>query len=670
MNMKRTITHIFAAAAVVLSFASCWNEEIDDIAKGKDLKLRHEISDLKAVPGDTEVQLSWTMEEGWNPTQYVITYTNPDQSAGKIETKDLSCLVTDLTNGHNYTFNVQAQYDDVLSGIQSVNAKPVTSRIAVKDLAALGMDQAVALSWTKPSTSVQSYKLTYYMEDTPSDVKTVTIDKDAESYLLEGLQNDKNYIFFLVGVYAKGESDQASAKAMPMSAVAFFTDRESAIVNQPVRFTFNTEAYPTAQKVFWEFPGGIQKEGTEVEYGFGSEGEQPVVLHAFIGGVEKTWKLSIAVRQWGLHVNEFPQNGTNYSGFKGSCPVFSPDGKTVYNITFNKKTTLLAYDTATGERKWTFENPDGLNQGSYNMLTVNPVTGDIYYGTQTAGSFVAVTADGQLKWAYKGLGSMQSAAPAVNKAGTLVFAVDATGKTVALDAATGAEKWTLALGAKGGGILVNGNEVLIGVQNKTLTFVNAQSGEIIAQLTGGANITDISGFGISKDQKTAYFGNTGGGVSAVDLVNHTLIVDNKPIGTNNMYEPVVGPDGKVFYGSKDGFMYLLTPGLELISAIDSGNGNNAFNYSHPVVDTDGNFYITAGGQKNQNFIIGPDGSIKDKWQYEEADKQMGGNNYLDGVFYSAFIGASGANGYFIGKYVGGTRYNGHGFDICGSCCIK
>ena len=35
MNMKRTITHIFAAAAVVLSFASCWNEEIDDIAKDK-----------------------------------------------------------------------------------------------------------------------------------------------------------------------------------------------------------------------------------------------------------------------------------------------------------------------------------------------------------------------------------------------------------------------------------------------------------------------------------------------------------------------------------------------------------------------------------------------------------------------------------------------------------
>ena len=110
--------------------------------------------------------------------------------------------------------------------------------------------------------------------------------------------------------------------------------------------------------------------------------------------------------------------------------------------------------------------------------------------------------------------------------------------------------------------------------------------------------------------------------------------------------------------------------MTLITSIDSGNGSNAFNYSHPVVDTDGNYYITAGGQKNQNFKVGPTGNLLDKWQYEEGDKQMGGNNYLDGIFYSAFIGATGANGYFIGDYVGGTRYDGHGFDICGSCCVK
>ena len=669
--MKRTIIHILAAAAVVLVAASCWREEIKDLALGSDLQLRHQVTDLKAVAGDGEVELSWGVPEGWNPTKFIIVYTNPDQTSNRIETTQTSLLVGDLQNGHDYLFSVQALYgEDILSGVKSVEAKPLTSRIAVAALNAAPMDGGVVLSWTKPSTAVQSYKVSYYMEDTPADVRTVTVEGDKESVVVDGLENDKNYFFTIVGVYPKGDSDPTTVKSMPRSALAFFLSREKACVNQPVRFQFHTEAYPTATNVFWEFPGGERKDGADVENAFGSSGEKQVILHATIAGVEKTWKIGVTIREWGLHVNEFPQNGTNYAGFKGSCPVFSPDGKTIYNITFNKKTVLLAYDTESGEKKWDYEYADGMNQGSYNMCTVNPVNGDIYYGTQTGGSFVCVTAEGTFKWVYKGLGSMQSAAPAVNKAGTMVFAIDAAGKTVGLDAATGAERWAFELGGKGGGILVYGDEVVVGAQSKTLAFLNAETGAEIAKLTTGANITDISGFGIAKDRKTAYFGNTGGGVSMVDLESRTLVVDNKAIGTNNMYEPVVAPNGNVFYGSKDGFMYLLDKDLNLIAAIDSGNGGNAFNYSHPVVDTDGNFYITAGGQKNQNFIIGPDGTLKDKWQYEEGDKQMGGNNYLDGIFYSAFIGATGANGYFIGKYVGGTRYDGHGFDICGSCCVK
>ena len=66
----------------------------------------------------------------------------------------------------------------------------------------------------------------------------------------------------------------------------------------------------------------------------------------------------------------------------------------------------------------------------------------------------------------------------------------------------------------------------------------------------------------------------------------------------------------------------------------------------------------------------------DSWTYESGDnnqKQMGGNNYLDGVIYSALIGGSSKNGIFVGKYVGGERassWSTHGGDICGSCCVK
>ena len=99
--------------------------------------------------------------------------------------------------------------------------------------------------------------------------------------------------------------------------------------------------------------------------------------------------------------------------------------------------------------------------------------------------------------------------------------------------------------------------------------------------------------------------------------------------------------------------------------------NNAFNYSHPCSDTEGNFYISAGQVVNQNFIFCPDGSVKSQWSYETEDKSMGGNNFLDGVLYSAFVGTADTDGgVFVGKYVGGIRYTAHGIDICGSCAIN
>ena len=98
---------------------------------------------------------------------------------------------------------------------------------------------------------------------------------------------------------------------------------------------------------------------------------------------------------------------------------------------------------------------------------------------------------------------------------------------------------------------------------------------------------------------------------------------------------------------------------------------NAFNYARACSDTEGNFYITSGQVQNTVWILGPDLSVKDQFELgTKNDKQMGGNNYLDGILYSAFIGAKNDNGKFIGKYVGGERYAAYGIDICGSCCLK
>lgn len=665
--MKKLLFIILTAAGLSLSVTSCWKENLPEAGAA-----RHQVTDLKAVPGDEEAQLSWSMPEGWNPTEYLITYTDGDKIS--LRTSEKSYSVTGLTNGETYTFEVQAVYGDLISGAVSAAAKPTTSRFAVADLVAEGSANMVILTWTKPSTSVSSYTLTYSSEK--SEAQKVTIEADKESYTVDDLENDVIYTFSLVANYAKGPSEPAVAKAMPALAVPYFLDRTTAAVNQPVKFTFNTEGYPSATNIRWTFPDGKILTGTEVSYGIPSSGTQQVTLTVHLGDKDKSWNIELQIRDYVVNYIDWECVGANYNGFKGSCPVFSPDGKTVYNITFNKTTCLYAFNVETGELAWAYK-PSTV-AGSYNMLTVNPVTGDIYFGTQSAGQFYCVNAKGDLKWKFDGAGSMKSAAPAVNKDGSVVYVGDAAGNIFALDAASGAKKWQAALGSATAGLLVNGNELVAGATNGSVTFYNTADGTVISSLKFPC-MTDITGFAVGNDKRTVYLP-AKTAMCSFNLETRAILVESLSVADNNLYEPVVAPNGNVYVAGKDNCVYCLDKDLTRVvwkyqHTDAAGKVVNAFNYSHPCVDTENHLYITSGQAGNVSYIFNADGTIKESWTYGSSNqqKQMGGNNYLNGVLYSAFVGNTGDNGAFYGKYVGGERANTwstHGGDICGSCCLK
>lgn len=665
--MKKLLFIILTAAGLSLSVTSCWKENLPEAGAA-----RHQVTDLKAVPGDEEAQLSWSMPEGWNPTEYLITYTDGDKIS--LRTSEKSYSITGLTNGETYTFEVQAVYGDLISGAVSAAAKPTTSRFAVSDLVAEGSANMVILTWTKPSTNVTSYTLTYSSDNTAA--QEISIEADKESYTVDKLENDVIYTFSLVANYAKGPSEPVVAKAMPALAVPYFLDRTTAAVNQPVKFTFNTEGYPSATNVRWTFPDGKILTGTEVSYGIPSSGTQHVTLTVHLGDKDKSWNIELQIRDYVVNYIDWECVGANYNGFKGSCPVFSPDGKTVYNITFNKTTCLYAFNVETGEKIWVYE-PSAAS-GSYNPLTVNPVTGDIYFGTTTAGQFYCVNAKGDLKWKFDGAGSMKSAAPAVNKDGSVVYIGDNTGNIFALDAASGAKKWSAALGSAAAGLLVNGNELVAGAVNGTVTFYNTADGTVITSLKFPC-MTDITGFAVGNDKRTVYLP-AKSAMCSFDLEAKTILVESLSVADNNLYEPVVAPNGNVYVAGKDNCVYCLDKDLTRVvwkyqHTDAAGKVVNAFNYSHPCVDTENHLYITSGQAGNVSYIFNADGTIKESWTYGSSNqqKQMGGNNYLNGVFYSAFVGNTGDNGAFYGKYVGGERANTwstHGGDICGSCCLK
>ncbi|MCM1451309.1 MAG: fibronectin type III domain-containing protein [Clostridium sp.] len=675
--MNKILSYI-TLACMAAGFASCWSE--DEFEAGAP---RHQVTDLVAVPGDEEVELTWTMPSGWNPTDFLVTYTDADDQDITIRTSgSMTHLVTGLANGTQYTFGVQAVYGTLISQKVEAVTTPATTRFPVKDFAAETGSGYVFLSWTKPGTSVLDYTLKYYKESSPAEAETKTIAGEENTAMVEGLENDANYIFEITANYAKGASETVSLRAMPSEGTPYFVSSEYAVVGQPIKFTFNREDRPGDTDVTWTFPGGVELKGDEVEYAFtGANAETKVTLSANTGHRIQTWDIYINVREYGVYETSWEQDGTTYNGFKGTCPVFSPDGKTVYIITFNKVSALYAFDLVTGAKKWTY-NPE-TKGGSYNMLTVNPVNGDIYYGTTTAGQFYCVTAEGELRWMFKGAQSMQAAAPAVNKAGDVVYICDNAGNVFAINANNGSQIWQAKAAAQGSGLLVNGNELVVGVQNaKAVSFLDAATGNVIKELTFAKGMTEISGFAVSNDRTKAYVPHKGGAMSLIDLNTHEVLVNAFTVANNDLYEPVVAPNGDVFVGSKNSHCYIIDGNLTAvkkdITTLVTLNGkefNNGFNYSHPAVDNMNRYMIASGQIQNYNFIFDASGNVVDQWQDGSSSnqKQMGGNNFISGIFFSAYIGAGNDNGIFVGKYVGGERaasWSSHGGDQCGSCCVK
>ena len=668
------IFNILLLACVALTLNSCWSEE--DYEAGAP---RHQVEDLVAVPGDEEVELTWTMPEGWNPTDYKIMYKDADDKNVTLLTGgEKTKLIEGLANGHQYTFQVQAVYGEIISGAVEAVTTPATSRFPVNDLTAEPGSEEMFLTWTKPGTSVTDYTVTYYPEANPADAKTVTVTADQNSLLIKNLTNDINYIFEITANYPKGPSETVSLRAMPSEGTPYFLSSEYACVGQFIEFTFNTEDYPQATDVTWTFPDGSTKTGVKVSQSFAAANDETkVVLSVKNGSRTQSWEIYLHIREFGMYSIDWVQDGSAYNGFKGSTPVFSPDGKTVYNITFNKVTALYAFDLVTGTLRWKYVPAEKSN--SYNGLTVNPVNGDIYFGTTTAGQFYCVSATGELRWQFKGAQSMQSAAPAVNRTGDVVYIIDNVGNVFALNAANGSQIWTQKLAAQGSGILVNDSELVVGINNKeAIHFLNASTGEVIKSLTFTKGMTEITGFAVSNDKTKAYVPHKGGLMSLLDLASHEVLVKEFAVGSNDVYEPVVAPNGDVFVGSKDSNCYIVDGGLttvkKTIRTITAGT-NNAYNYSHPVVDADNRYMISSGQVQNVNIIVNAAGDIIQQWSYgsTSAQKQMGGNNFIDGIFFSAFVGANGDNGIMVGQYVGSTRatsWSSHGGDQCGSCCIK
>ncbi len=672
--MKKLI-HICILSGLAALAASCWTEDIPEAGAA-----RHQVEALTATPGDEEVTLAWEIPDGWNPTDYIVFYTDEESQTVTLRTGGASRYVVDkLTNGISYNFNVQAVYGKLISNAVTVAGRPSTSRLPVTDLTVTDTgDGYVALAWSAPSTLVEKYTLSYYNEDTPGDIRTQEIGKEETAYRCEGLTNDKNWFFLLAAEYAKGAAEADVVRAMPTKAIPYFISSETAAVDQPVTFEFNRTAYADASDVTWTFPDGAVLTGDKILSGFKTTGSQIVMLSAKIDESLREWKITVEIRPYVVNFMDWEQaDGAKYESPTYTCPVLSPDAGTVYVNTGNKVSNLYAFDVRTGKNKWTFKPTDNgdMQAESKSMVAVNPVSGDIYYGTSAGGQFYAVKPDGTLHWKFSKCGSMNSAPPAVSADGTVVYIADAKGDLYALDAETGTERWSApyAAGSCGYGLLVNGGEVVLGAKT-AIHFVNAADGSKIEAVS--VSIVNSIGFAVSPDRKKAYFAYATT-LAAVDLDSHTLYA-RSAAGGDNYYQPIVAGDGTVFAGTKDGYVRFFSSDLQTMIHEEQPSSvkKNTFNFSRPLVDANNRFYIMASGSTTEDSLVleyDTSGNKISDWSYTQNNGQNG-CNLADGVLYTVNQGSGdGGNGLFIGKYIGAARGKGwssHGGDHCGSGCIQ
>lgn len=672
--MKKLI-HICILSGLAALAASCWAEDIPEAGAA-----RHQVEALTATPGDEEVTLAWEIPDGWNPTDYIVFYTDEESQTVTLRTGGASRYVVDkLTNGISYNFNVQAVYGKLISNAVTVAGRPSTSRLPVTDLTVTDTgDGYVALAWSAPSTLVEKYTLSYYIEDMPGDIRTQEIGKEQTAYRCEGLTNDKTWFFLLAAEYAKGPAEADVVRAMPTKAIPYFISSETAAVDQPVTFEFNRTAYADASDVTWTFPDGAVLTGDKVLSGFKTTGNQTVMLSAKIDGSSREWKITVEIRPYVVKFMDWEQaDGAKYESPTYTCPVLSPDAGTVYVNTGNKVSNLYAFDVRTGKNKWTFRPTDNgdMQAESKSMVAVNPVSGDIYYGTSAGGQFYAVKPDGTLHWKFSKCGSMNSAPPAVSADGTVVYIADAKGALYALDAETGTERWSApyAAGSCGYGLLVNGGEVVLAAKT-AIHFVNAADGTKIEAVS--VSIVNSIGFAVSPDRKKAYFAYATT-LAAVDLDSHTLYA-RSAAGGDNYYQPIVAGDGTVFAGTKDGYVRFFSPDLQTMIHEEQPSSvkKNTFNFTRPLVDANNRFYIMASGNSTEDSLVleyDTSGNKISDWSYTQNNCQNG-CNLADGVLYTVNQGSGdGGNGLFIGKYIGAARGRGwssHGGDHCGSGCIQ
>jgi outer membrane protein assembly factor BamB len=249
---------------------------------------------------------------------------------------------------------------------------------------------------------------------------------------------------------------------------------------------------------------------------------------------------SAATNLWALQVSQYGCD---------SSPAIAGDG-TIYQATFEGRLVAI---TSQGEAKWAFKTGREIKS--------SPAVADdgtIYFGSRDR-NFYAVTPDGRLKWSFP-TGAWVDSSPAIGADGTIYFGSWDT-NFYALNP-DGSKKWIFTTGG------IVDSSPAIGADG-TIYF--------------GSH--DKKFYALTADGRLRWALATGGPVTS---------------------SPAIGADGTIYFTSTDGNLYALKPDGSELWRLHTGG----FTEASPVLDASGQIYLAVNGLKTSISATG-----KKIWEY-------------------------------------------------------
>ena len=174
---------------------------------------------IAADPGDSEAVVTWTAPTdngGAVITNYTVT-SSPGDRYCTWTSGPLTCTVTGLTNGTEYTFIVTATNSagegPATSGIQ---ATPISLPGAPASIAADPGDSEAVVTWTAPTDNGGAVITNYTVTSSPGD-RYCTWTSGPLTCTVTGLTNGTEYTFIVTATNSAGTSDPSvTARGTPL----------------------------------------------------------------------------------------------------------------------------------------------------------------------------------------------------------------------------------------------------------------------------------------------------------------------------------------------------------------------------------------------------------------------------------------------------------------------